>query len=101
MGSAFRNVDNKLLHCRQGDVEGIGMRDQYIRGSFPQDLKGCDEADYCGINGGPEHCFARLKENEGGVLLLLAKSLGHKWLRRPSRSAGGSTRKNTRHRRML
>jgi hypothetical protein len=73
MGSAFRNVDNKLLHCRQGDVEGIGMRDQYIRGSFPQDLKGCDEADYCGINGGPEHCFARLKENEGGVLLFAGK----------------------------
>jgi hypothetical protein len=68
MGSAFRNVDNKLLHCRQSDVEGIGMRDQYIRGSFPQDLKGCNQADYRGIDA--EHVFARLKENEGGCLAL-------------------------------
>jgi hypothetical protein len=28
MGSAFRNVDNKLIDCLPGNVEGIGMRDQ-------------------------------------------------------------------------
>jgi hypothetical protein len=28
MGSAFRNVDNKLVDGPPGNVEGIGMRDQ-------------------------------------------------------------------------
>jgi hypothetical protein len=25
MGSVFRNIDNKLIDCPPGDVEGIGM----------------------------------------------------------------------------
>jgi hypothetical protein len=28
MGSVFRHVDNKIIDCPPGDVEGIGMRDQ-------------------------------------------------------------------------
>jgi hypothetical protein len=49
-GPAVRNHDNERIYCRIGYVKGLGMWDQHIRGSFPEDLKGLQQADYCGVD---------------------------------------------------
>jgi hypothetical protein len=49
-GSGVRHHDNKRIDRRLGHVEGVGMLEQQVRGSFCQDLKGLDQPDYCGID---------------------------------------------------
>src|SRR5262249_41620217 len=70
------SLDSKLGDCLLGEAESIGVGDQQVRGSFIQDLKGLDQADYRrrgGDIGGGHHW--RITEDRSGVLLFAAKVL--------------------------
>jgi hypothetical protein len=52
-GSTVPNHDDKRIDSRLSYIEGLGMRDQQVRGSLPEDLKDVEQAHYCGVDCDP------------------------------------------------